>query len=333
MLARGVLCRLATDASKTSTHDLARLLQRTILARNGLVFSRVSKAALLEYRRSYATAATTPRTRTKPTATVKKAVKKAAAKKPAPKKTAKRAPAKKAPAKKPAPKKKVAAKKKTAPKKAPVKRRVRKELTDEEKEKKVVREAKKAALRAPTARPLSAYNVFFSEAVKASGGKAVVETAKEAGPMFKTLTPAEKEHYNHLANEETARKQAEYTAWLKTYTPDQIRDANTARAVLRRTLKKNAKGRLPPYTLRLHDDRQVKRPTTGYMLFLGERTTSGDFKGIAVPDRTRLVSQEWKALSASEKKPYLDEGAENSATYKREATKTYSNKPAVQTAA
>ena len=51
---------------------------------------------------------------------------------------------------------------------------------------------------------------------------------------------------------------------------------------------------------KLEDSRQVKKPMTGYLRFSVERMTSGDFKGIAVKERTQLISSEWKALSAGE---------------------------------
>src|SRR4051794_35703128 len=67
MLARGLLCRLAADTPKpkTSAHNLpqlARLLQRSLVARNGLTpsvgncLTRAYRNALVQYVRSYATA-------------------------------------------------------------------------------------------------------------------------------------------------------------------------------------------------------------------------------------------------------------------------------------
>jgi outer membrane biosynthesis protein TonB len=204
MLARGVICRLAADAPKTSTHDLPRLsnlLQSSLLSRNALslpaarALSRAYRAVLSEYRRSYATSAGA----TKPTTRVKKDVKQAAAKKPLKaagptKKTAKktaRKPAKKPAAKKSAakkakPKKKVAAKPKPKPKKV---------LTPEEKTRAEIRDLKLKALRIPvTQTPSSAWTVFAAEALAGQTGIGVAKTKlKDAGAKFKELTPAEKE--------------------------------------------------------------------------------------------------------------------------------------------
>jgi hypothetical protein len=52
---------------------------------------------------------------------------------------------------------------------------------------------------------------------------------------------------------------------------------------------------------KLDDDRQVKRPATGYVRFATERSTSGDFKSIPLSEKAKLVGEEWKALSAAEK--------------------------------
>lgn len=46
----------------------------------------------------------------------------------------------------------------------------------------------------------------------------------------------------------------------------------------------------------------MKRPRTAWAAFLGERTKSSDFNGIAVTERIKLVAAEWKALNADEKK-------------------------------
>lgn len=192
MLARGILCRLASDVPKTSTHDLpqlARLLQRNILSRNAATvptlcaLSRAYHAVLARSCRSYATAARA----TKPTRTVKKAVKKTAAKKTAPKK--------KAATKKSV--KRTTKSKKAAPKKKTPVRKPRKAPTPEEKEKAKIKELREKALKAPsTGRAVTAYNVFVAEFIKsrkAAGAVDVQASVAAAAQEFKNFTPAEKE--------------------------------------------------------------------------------------------------------------------------------------------
>jgi hypothetical protein len=49
----------------------------------------------------------------------------------------------------------------------------------------------------------------------------------------------------------------------------------------------------------------VKLPPNPYAQFFGERSATGDFKGIAAPERGALIANEWRALSAGEKKVCL----------------------------
>jgi hypothetical protein len=202
MLARGVLCRVAADVPKTSTHDLpqlAHLLRRTLSARNAhslpalSALSRAYHAVLADARRSYATTARA----TKPTRTVKKDVKKAAAKKPAPKKATS---TKKAVAKKPAPRKKAVAKKAKPKKKAVVKpkgrlRRAKKVLTPEEQEKETIKELKaKALAKGPSISHYRALDMLLRETM--SGVKNAADGQQvftETNAKSKDWTPAEKE--------------------------------------------------------------------------------------------------------------------------------------------
>ncbi|KAF1951464.1 hypothetical protein CC80DRAFT_597405 [Byssothecium circinans] len=328
MLARSVLARLAADAPITPTHDLARsarLVHRRLLSRNGLLApsaaarSRAYKAALLECRRSYATAAT------KATPKVKKDVKKAVAKKPGAKKAA---PKKKKPAaKKAAPKKKAVPKKKKAVKPKPKPKRIKKVLTAEDKEKLSIKKYKEAALKAPTTlSQLSAWHTFAAEMLgkDAVGSKGASNALREAAAKYKNLEPAEKEHYNHLANERTAAKRAEYQAWIKTHTPEQIRQANIARNYLRR--KATTPSRRRRYTP-LQDDRLLTAPAPPYIRFSQERRKSGDLKSIPIGDASKLIGTEWNALSVSEKQKYVDEYLADVPKYKKKYEETYGHAP------
>lgn len=46
----------------------------------------------------------------------------------------------------------------------------------------------------------------------------------------------------------------------------------------------------------------MKRPVSAYIQFSINRQNSGDFKNIAIAQRAKLIGQEWKALSESDKK-------------------------------
>jgi hypothetical protein len=49
------------------------------------------------------------------------------------------------------------------------------------------------------------------------------------------------------------------------------------------------------------DDRHVKQTPVPFALFVKDRFASGDFKNISPPEGMKLISQEWKSLSAAEK--------------------------------
>lgn len=102
------------------------------------------------------------------------------------------------------------------------------------------------------------------------------------------------QHYNHIANENKAKTQANYRKWLEPFHPVQIRQANNARAALTRSTKK---GWRP-----LKDERQVKSFRNAYNFFFAERMESGDFHGIKIPEAAKLIGREFKALPAHELK-------------------------------
>ena len=106
------------------------------------------------------------------------------------------------------------------------------------------------------------------------------------------------QHYNHLGHQATEAAQAEYKRWVESHTPEEIQLANRARHQLRRKL--NLKGTRK--YVQIKDERAVKRPASSYLQFSINRQASGDFRNIPVSQRAKLIGQEWKALSESEKK-------------------------------
>lgn len=57
----------------------------------------------------------------------------------------------------------------------------------------------------------------------------------------------------------------------------------------------------PSQTQHIEDERRVKRPSSAWTFFFSERIQSTDFKGIVLKEKSRLVADEWKALSGDEK--------------------------------
>lgn len=106
------------------------------------------------------------------------------------------------------------------------------------------------------------------------------------------------QHYNHLGHQATDAAKADYKRFVESHTPEQIQLANRARHQLRRKL--NVKG-TSKYS-QIKDERAVKRPASSFIQFSINRQASGDFRNIPVAERAKLIGQEWKALSESEKK-------------------------------
>lgn len=100
---------------------------------------------------------------------------------------------------------------------------------------------------------------------------------------------------NHRANQNKAAYRAKLKEWMEFHTVQEIADANNARKLLRRRLDRGSVFRL------LQDDRAPSRPKGAYLRFSADRFASGDLKGLSIPEAGKLVSEEWKDLSAAEK--------------------------------
>ncbi|KAI9710939.1 MAG: hypothetical protein M1820_002376 [Bogoriella megaspora] len=335
MLRRLVLGRLSTDLSKKPSVDLAHTshkLNQLTLSINRAAAPRhfLSRSLHTSPRFWNAAAKSTSRTtrgRGRPSAKTTKTTKSTRSTK-----------SKADPKKKAAPRKRTAKKTTKAAKKP--RRRVLSEKgkarAEAKKGRDDIKQLKEIALLStePHGGPQGAWLVFAHENIKGRKQNAAAGQ-KELGERFRNLGPAEREHYNHLANENKAAFQTEYDKWVRSHSAEQIRQANAARANLRRKLttissnpghKKSAKfqGRV---IHNIRDDRAVKRPVNAYTQYVVERFTTGDFKGVKPTDATKLIGEEWKAMDASDKQKWLDQQEADNARYRREYEATYGHKP------
>lgn len=68
---------------------------------------------------------------------------------------------------------------------------------------------------------------------------------------------------------------------------------------------------------RIIDDRMPKRPAVaGWSYYV--KAKSGDNPGLSLSEMSKSLAQQWKSLSAAEKKPYLDLAAAESARYQKD---------------
>ncbi|KAL8696398.1 MAG: hypothetical protein Q9201_007676 [Fulgogasparrea decipioides] len=211
-----------------------------------------------------------------------------------------------------------ARKKSKKAKAAPAKKK-RKAQTPEQKSRLAIKELKVKALTPPKKLPYTAFTVLLAEKTKEERrpvGKGGESVTKECSTKYRSFTPEEREHYNHIANQNKAANAAQYREWITSHTPSQIHEANNARILLRR----RTKGTLWP---KLQDERLVTRLKNSYNLFYTQRYRSGDFAGMKVTEAAKLIGSEWRGLSADEKQPYSQMAEEDSARYDQEVKAVY----------
>lgn len=212
-------------------------------------------------------------------------------------------------AKKKTTKKSTATKAKAKPKAKP---KPKKALTPEEKAKKEVRELKaKALLTEPKKLPETKWLVYVTQELTGTsvGGDLAGKTTA-VSQSFKTLSTfelerlQEKAENNRLANTDT------YKTWVESHSAQEVHDANLARGRLNRKYKKSHR--------KIVDDRQPKRASTAYSLFIKAKWASGEVSASSAADASKALAAEWKSLSESEKQPYRDQAATEAARYASE---------------
>lgn len=102
-----------------------------------------------------------------------------------------------------------------------------------------------------------------------------------------------------------------FKTWVESHPPVEIEQANKARRRLKSEFNVN------PSPLKLHDDRLPKRPASNaYSYFVKARHSGDGFRKLS-----KELGEEWKSLSAAEKKPYQDLAVAEFTKYKQEMEK------------
>lgn len=193
-----------------------------------------------------------------------------------------------------------------------------KEAQETRKQRTEIRELKAVALTEPKKLGNSTWMIYLAAylkgaALKGGSPETMRATFREASQKFKIMPPEELEvrfpapllrdmsdvygqRYTRQAESNKATNVSAYEAWVKSYTPLQIRQANLARKKLAKLTEK----RRHQITLKqIHDDRQVKAPRNSFSLYATERYGSSGAK-----DFTSVITQcaeEWKNLPDSQK--------------------------------
>ncbi|KAK5091063.1 hypothetical protein LTR05_001243 [Lithohypha guttulata] len=219
--------------------------------------------------------------------------------------------------------------KKPAVKKAPSKTTLTRERVAKEKQLKAT-----ALLDTPKNLPATPWTIIFGETHKNKSNASTADRrnlSNEAAQKYRNLTAEEKEHYNHLAHINKEKNDKTFKKWLSQYTPDQIREANNARRQLKKIWQ--SKHPTPKHNKEfplLKDDRLVTRPTGAYAYFTRDRFASGDFARMHVPEASKLIAREWRALSATEKEKYEQQAAADFGRYNEEVLTVYNKTPATK---
>lgn len=100
--------------------------------------------------------------------------------------------------------------------------------------------------------------------------------------------------YKRRSQEESAKNEREYQSWVTSHTPEQIRQANLARAELKRL-------KVPGFTLykEIKDNRQLTRPGNAFSIFV--RDVKEDVGLTSVGELGREAARRWRSLEPSEK--------------------------------
>lgn len=219
--------------------------------------------------------------------------------------------------------------KKPKKKAAPVVKK-KKVLTDEQKarlqvrkDKAKIKELKSLILVPPKRGPDTAWMVLMTETMRGNTGsgssakETLTASMRESSEKFKSMDAQTREQYNHKANENKLKHEAEYKAWLESKTPQEIYNSN--RAVTRL----EDLGVKVTHHHKIQDPRVPKR-ANAYALFTADRFHSGDFKGVAVSESGKLIAKEYKDLTESERQALLDRAKEyNENTYSKEMVKLF----------
>merc|ERR1712019_309036 len=142
---------------------------------------------------------------------------------------------------------------------------------------------------------------------KSIKGKNVAEVSKKAGEMWKSLAADKKKIYEDRAS----KAKAEYTAYLAKVKDTEAFTAYKGELAAKRMkkLKRSVKSAMHKVPM----DNSLKRPLSGYMLWL--KDTRKSIKGKNIAEFSKKAGEMWKGLAADKKKTYADRALEAQKKY------------------
>lgn len=152
----------------------------------------------------------------------------------------------------------------------------------------------------------SAWQFFFTDRLNAAKSEQqtghklnVADVAKEAGVAYNELSAAQKDVYIKRAADAREVYKKEYTAWLGTLSPDEIKRENEFRTGQRKA-GKSRKGNLK-------DPNAPKKPLSAYFLFLKAIRSNRALTRIVFEDaeattkQSTLAAMRWRGFTPEQK--------------------------------
>merc|ERR1712048_421065 len=148
---------------------------------------------------------------------------------------------------------------------------------------------------------------WLKDSRKSIKGKNVAEVAKKAGEMWKSLSADKKKIYEDRAS----KAKAEYTAYIAKVKDTEAFTSYKGELAAKRMkkLKRSVKSAMHKVPM----DKSLKRPMSGYMLWLKE--TRKSIKGKNIAEVSKKAGEMWKGMPVDKKKTYADRALEAKKKY------------------
>ncbi|OQE06748.1 hypothetical protein PENVUL_c016G06968 [Penicillium vulpinum] len=180
-----------------------------------------------------------------------------------------------------------------------------------------ITELKATALLEPPKRlVVSAFGLAMAEKLREIKGQYKIQEAFIlAIEHGKSLSGLERERFQSQADANKVANTAAHDAWIRSHTPLQIKEANSARSNLSRLSNKSYPS--------LKDDRLPKSPKSAYMFYVIDRLGAENYHGKPGTETFKYIGEEWAQLPQSEKDRYEQLHVEDRQRYEREHLKAY----------
>ncbi|KAL3460676.1 hypothetical protein BJX64DRAFT_176607 [Aspergillus heterothallicus] len=166
----------------------------------------------------------------------------------------------------------------------------------------------------PTAVTSLAVSKFYPEAKKTAATS--IDAFRKSAEMVRDLSASERQEFENVAKANKAANKAAYEAWVKSHTPRQIIDANTAR---RRLAQIKGTKRM----ILIKDDRLVKRPKGAWIHYFEERLVTEEFGGSSAPALASSIAAQYRSLPTADKAKYQQLAKDDLERYRREHLEIY----------